>query len=369
MARADDGGARTRTAARDLTREPVVPDVTLAALPNDPPLSLGYVCRSPAMLTVWRLARRVAESDATVLLTGESGSGKEVVAEYIHRQGARAKGPLIKVNCAALPRELVESELFGATRGAYTGSYENRIGLLMQAEHGTLLLDEITEMPLEAQAKLLRVLQDRCYRPLASRHEVRVNCRFIASTNRDLAEAIREHKLRLDLYYRLSVLTIHVPPLRERREDIAPLVHRFLARFSKLIGQPIKGVTPAALARLERAEWPGNVRQLENEIHRAVLLGEGNCIDVPDLSDGLAESDIVVRPAKLATLERDAILEALQACRGNKVAAAGLLGVARQTLYNKIRDYGLEEGTQCWRPPGGAASVSERGSLHWTGPT
>lgn len=289
------------------------------------------------MQTLLRIAQRVAQCDATVLLTGESGTGKEVIAELIHRQSLNASGPFVKINCAALPRELIENELFGAVRGAYTGSHENHWGLFAQAGDGTIMLDEITEMPLEAQAKLLRVLQDRRYRPLGSQQELQVRCRILASTNRPPGEAIQQQRLRLDLYHRLSVVTIHIPPLRERLEDIPPLVQRFISRFSALTGRKIRGITPAALERLVRQQWPGNVRKLENAMYRGVLFCDGECIDVNDLALTSVEAADPPNASKLAALECRAIADALRACGGKKVAAARMLGVSRQTLYNKLQ--------------------------------
>jgi DNA-binding NtrC family response regulator len=315
-------------------------------------LPAEYVFHSPAMQAVERVLRRVAGSEASVFLTGESGTGKEVVAELIHWLSAHASGPLVKVNCAALPRDLVESELFGAVRGAYTGSVENRLGLFTQADGGTLLLDELTEMPVTAQGKLLRVLQDRRFRPLGAHRELQVNCRVIAATNLRPELAIQAQKLRLDLYYRLSIVTIHLPPLRERREDIPLLVQRFIARFSELMGRPVTGVTAAALTSLIEHDWPGNVRQLENVLHRAVLLCEGDQVDVPDLALAPPAAGLpATPPSDLAGVERDAIIEALRRCEGNKVAAARLLGIARQTLYNKLRDLQLDPDTRGWGRP------------------
>ncbi|MBE7503772.1 MAG: sigma-54-dependent Fis family transcriptional regulator [Verrucomicrobiales bacterium] len=315
-------------------------------------LDADYVFHSPAMQAVERVLRRVAGSEASVFLTGESGTGKEVVAELIHRLSTHATGPLVKVNCAALPRDLVESELFGAVRGAYTGSVENRLGLFTQADGGTLLLDELTEMPVTAQGKLLRVLQDRRFRPLGAHRELQVNCRVIAATNLRPELAIQAQKLRLDLYYRLSIVTIHLPPLRERREDIPLLVQRFIARFSELMGRPVRGLTATALAHLLEHDWPGNVRQLENVLHRAVLLCEGDQVDVADLAlPPSPSSSPATSPTDLAGVERDAIIEALRRCEGNKVAAARLLGIARQTLYNKLRDFELDPDTRGWGRP------------------
>lgn len=303
------------------------------------------IFKSAAMKTVLRLVERVAPSDASMLITGESGTGKEVIADLIHDLSRRADGPLVKINCAALPRELIESELFGAVRGAYTGAHADREGLFRQAEGGTILLDEISEMPLDTQSKLLRVLQDKEFRPVGGKTSSKADCRVIASTNRRPEDAIKDNKLREDLFYRISAIAIHLPPLRERREDILPLAHLFLKRFAAQAARNINGFTQEASNALQRYDWPGNVRQLENEVQRAVLVCEGDVVDAQDLActrlvatAGAPESSNL---AGLEAMERNAIITALERTGGNKAAAARELGVTRQTLYNKMKHYGL----------------------------
>src|SRR5882672_7020273 len=242
------------------------------------------VFQSAALQTVVRTIERVAPSDVTILSTSESGSGKEVIANLIHSMSPRAKTRIIKVNCAALPRELIESELFGSKKGAFTGANADRDGLFRQAEGGTLLLDEISEMPIDTQSKLLRVLQDHEVRPVGGKTTYKTNCRIIAATNRKPEEAIKDGKLREDLFFRISAISVYLPPLRERREDIMPLANAFLKRFAAQASRVIKGFTKAAEDRLEGFDWPGNVRQLQNEVQRAVLLSEGDEVDASDLS-------------------------------------------------------------------------------------
>ena len=242
------------------------------------------IFRSAAMQEVVRTIERIAPSDVTVLITGESGTGKEVIADLLHALSPRSKNKIIKINCAALPRELIESELFGSVKGAFTGAHTDREGLFRQSEGGTLLLDEISEMPIDTQSKLLRVLQDNEVRPVGGKTSYKTNCRVIASTNRKPEDALKEGKLREDLYYRISAISVHLPPLRERREDIMPLANAFLKRFAAQANHVINGFTPAAVERLTAFDWPGNVRQLQNEVQRAVLLNEGNEVDVADLS-------------------------------------------------------------------------------------
>src|SRR6185436_1585681 len=242
------------------------------------------VFHSPAMQTVVRTIKRVAPSDVSILITGESGTGKEIISDLIHILSARSKARIIKINCAALPRELIESELFGSVKGAFTGAHTDREGLFRQAEDGTLFLDEISEMPIDTQSKLLRVLQDQEVRPVGGKTSYKTNCRLIAATNRKTDDAIKDGKLREDLFYRISAISVHLPPLHERKEDIMPLADAFLRRFAAQASRPIRGFTPAAIKRLTDFEWPGNVRQLQNEVQRAVLLCEGDEVDASDLS-------------------------------------------------------------------------------------
>jgi DNA-binding NtrC family response regulator len=306
------------------------------------------IFRSPAMQEVVRTIERVAPSDVTILITGESGTGKEVIADLLHSLSPRSKNKIIKINCAALPRELIESELFGSVKGAFTGAHSDREGLFRQAEGGTLLLDEISEMPVDTQSKLLRVLQDQEVRPVGGKASYKTNCRIVAATNRKPEEAIKEGKLREDLFYRISAISVHLPPLRERRDDILPLANAFLRRFAAQASRDIHGFTHAAIDRLTDFEWPGNVRQLQNEIQRAVLLCEGNEIDAADLSVTNAKpsvdlsGEIDPNYTLLEGVERNVIIQMLKSADGNKHEAAKRLGIGRQTLYNKIKAYGIE---------------------------
>jgi DNA-binding NtrC family response regulator len=302
------------------------------------------IIQSAAMKSVVRTVERVAPSDVSLLITGESGTGKEVVADLVHSLSPRAKGPMVKVNCAALPRELIESELFGAVKGAYTGAHADREGLFRQAEGGTLLLDELSEMPVDTQSKLLRVLQEKEFRPVGGRTSYKADCRILASTNRRVEDALREQKLREDLYYRISTIAIHLPPLRERREDILPMANAFLQRYAAQAGRVINGFTPAAAERLGTFDWPGNVRQLQNEVQRAVLICEGGMVDVGDLSVGASsgEEEGEADLSLLDSMERNTIIQMLRQTNGNKVETAKRLGIGRQTLYNKIKLYGIQ---------------------------
>ena len=304
------------------------------------------IFQSAALQSVVRTIERVAPSDVPILITGESGTGKEVIADLIHSLSPRAKNKIIKVNCAALPRELIESELFGSMKGSFTGATSDREGLFRQAEGGTLFLDEIGEMPIDTQSKLLRVLQDQKIRPVGGKTDYQTNCRLLAATNRKPEDAIKDGKLREDLFYRISAITVHIPPLRERRDDIMPLANSFLKRFAAQANRVLTGFTPQAVERLTSFEWPGNVRQLQNEIQRAVLLSEGSVVNVTDLSI----SDVRFIPTEghdtsftlLEGVERNAIVQMLKETGGNKLETAKRLGIGRQTLYNKIKGYGIE---------------------------
>ena len=304
------------------------------------------IFRSAAMQDVVRTVERIAPSDVTILITGESGTGKEVIADLIHALSPRSKNKIIKINCAALPRELIESELFGSVKGAFTGAHTDREGLFRQAEGGTLMLDEISEMPVDTQSKLLRVLQDQEVRPVGGKSSYKTNCRLIASTNRKPEEAIKESKLREDLYYRISAISVHLPPLRDRRDDILPLANSFLKRFAAQANRDIRGFKPDAIERLTAFDWPGNVRQLQNEVQRTVLLCEGNEVCATDLSVTNAKAESADGTDTSFTLlegvERNAIIQTLKETGGNKLETAKRLGIGRQTLYNKIKAYGIE---------------------------
>ncbi len=304
-----------------------------------------------SMQTIYETIESVAKSDANVFIVGESGTGKELIANAIHYQSLRSKKPFIKVNCAALPKELIESELFGHTKGAFTGAHADKEGLVQHAAGGSLMLDEIAEMPVELQPKLLRVLQERSYRKIGSEKTYAVDFRLISSTNRPPADAIRDGLLRDDLFYRISTITIHVPPLRDRSEDIQLLTEHFLHMYAQKYERAITGVSQAAYQRLFGHAWPGNVRELQNVIERAVLLAKGNRIEPVDLpfdNGSLPEGSPVgvawdVPPnMTLEDIERLVIEKTLQRTGGNKQAAANLLGIYRPRLYSKIRKYNID---------------------------
>ncbi len=303
------------------------------------------------MQTIYETIESVAKSDANVLIVGESGTGKELIANAIHYNSLRCKKPFIKVNCAALPKELIESELFGHTKGAFTGAHADKEGLVQHAAGGSLMLDEIAEMPVELQPKLLRVLQERSYRKIGSEKTYAVDFRLVSSTNRPPADAIRDGLLRDDLFYRISTITIHVPPLRERNEDIQMLTEHFLHMYAQKYERTIGGVSQAAYQRLFGHLWPGNVRELQNVIERAVLLAKGNRIEPADLpfdngsvpESGSAGPRWDVPPnMTLEDIERLVIERTLQRTGGNKQAAANLLGIYRPRLYSKIRKYNID---------------------------
>lgn len=306
---------------------------------------------SKPMQTIYEMIESVAKSDANVLIVGESGTGKELIANAIHYNSLRARKPFIKVNCAALPKELIESELFGHTKGAFTGAHADKEGLVQHAASGSLMLDEIAEMPVELQPKLLRVLQERSYRKIGSEKTYAVDFRLITSTNRPPADAIRDGLLRDDLFYRISTITIHVPPLRDRSEDIQLLTEHFLHMYAQKYDRAIGGVSQAAYQRLFGHAWPGNVRELQNVIERAVLLAKGNRVEPVDLpfdNGSLPEGSQagtgwdVPANMTLEDIERLVIEKTLQRTGGNKQAAANLLGIYRPRLYSKIRKYNID---------------------------
>jgi DNA-binding NtrC family response regulator len=305
----------------------------------------GLVARSSAMASVLEVARRAARSHATILITGESGVGKGAVARWIHERSSRRDGPLVHINCAALPASLIEAELFGVRRGAFTDARESRDGLFVEATGGTLFLDEIGDMPLEAQAKLLQVLESSRLRPVGGGVEVDVDVRLIAATNRDLDEAIRQGRFRHDLFFRINVVHIEVPPLRSRQEDIPDLVQAFLARASRGGSETI-GITDQALRWLCKRDWPGNVRELANVVERALALTEHDVIVIEDVrdqsaararrADGLAEA--ADQMLSLAEVELAYIKAVIARVGGNMAHAARVLRIDRRTLYRKLGD-------------------------------
>ena len=303
---------------------------------------------SPAMKRVFELLDSVAASDANVLIVGESGTGKELAANAVHAQSPRVHGPLVKINCAALPKDLIESELFGHAKGAFTGATTDRAGLLEEAHRGSLLLDEITEMPLDLQAKLLRVLEDRTVRRLGGAKTIPVDFRLICSTNLDPMVAVREGHLRQDLYFRINTVTVTLPPLRDRTTDIPLLTNAFLDRFKAKHGREIDGIVPEAYRRLLSYRWPGNVRELEHAIERAVLVARDRKLTLLDLPETLQTAPAspeaaAPAPGSLEEIERMSIVRALETSGWNKQAAAALLGLRRPTLYSKMRRHGIPQ--------------------------
>ena len=322
----------------------------------------NVIGRSKKMHELFDLVESVAASEANILIQGENGTGKELIANAIHYNSKRNKGPFIKINCAAIPKELIESELFGYKKGAFTGATMDKEGLFEMAEGGSLLLDEIGEMPAYLQTKLLRVLQEREYRPIGSDRIVHVDFRLICATNIDLEAALRDGRLREDLYFRINTITLRVPPLRERTEDIPLLCDYFLDKFRQRYQKNVKSLTPAVYHLLIRNRWPGNVRELENAIERAVLVGKGGEIAATDLPESMREesttaTDFVIPPHRtLAEIEKMAILQTLQRTNWNKQEAAQILGLYRPTLYSKmkkheIRDAGKSARSSLAPPP------------------
>ena len=329
----------------------------LSGTPDDDGMLVG---RSPAMLRLWQLIERVAPTDATVLISGENGTGKEMVARELYRRSPRSQNPFVKVNCAAISENLIESEFFGHERGAFTGATERREGRFELANQGTLLLDEVSEIPAGLQAKLLRVLQEREFERVGGNRTIKVNVRIIATSNRDLPAYIAKGEFRQDLYYRLNVFPIHVPPLRERVEDILPLAEFFLLRYARKQGVKVAGFSESARAAVLGYSWPGNVRELQNNIERAIILSEAGrpvtaaalgLNDMGQLAAGRALLDTIPEPVAppsapapvpvlpIAEMEKQAILSALVQTGGNRTRTAELLGISIRTLRNKLQEY------------------------------
>ena len=310
------------------------------------------IFQSKPMQEIEELIEAMAPSDANVLIVGESGVGKEVIANTIHASSRRAGRPMVKLNCAAFPQTMIEGELFGYVKGAFTGAMHDFPGMIAAADGGTLFLDEISDMPADLQTRFLRVLQEREYRPLGSTQTMKADFRAIASTNRPIPEALAENQLRSDLYYRLNTFQIEVPALRKRKEDIPPLIAQFVKQFAQQLGKPEPEVLPDAFQKLLDYSWPGNVRELQNAIEYAVVLAREGVVGVKELPaeiqlpPALQQTEIGALPRKgvqtLDDLERQAILQALAESRGNKKKAAELLGIQRPTLYNKMKRYAIE---------------------------
>ena len=310
------------------------------------------IFQSKPMQEIQELIDTMGPSDANVLIVGESGVGKEVIANTIHARSRRAEQPMVKLNCAAFPQTMIEGELFGYVKGAFTGAMHDFPGMIAAADGGTLFLDEISDMPADLQTRFLRVLQEREYRPLGSTQTMKADFRAIASTNRSIPGALAENRLRSDLYYRLNTFQIEVPPLRKRKEDIPPLIAQFVREFAQRLGKPEPDVSPDAFQKLLDYAWPGNVRELQNAIEYGVVLAQQGVIGVKELPTeiqlppALQQAELGGLPRKgvqtLDDLERQAILQALAECRGNKKKAAELLGIQRPTLYNKMKRYAIE---------------------------
>jgi len=337
---------------------------TVHRLRDVPPVDRGgdgIVGESPALRTLRDVVGRVAGSDASVLVTGESGTGKELVARALHRHGRRAGEPFVAINCAAMPEALLESELFGHVRGAFTDARTARVGLFQQARGGTLFLDEVGELPMALQPKLLRVLQERRLRPVGGDVEVPIDVRIVAATNRDLEQAVRERRFREDLFFRLNVIHLDVPPLRGRGDDVLLLAQHFIARCAQQSGKEVTGLSPAAAECLLGYGWPGNVRELQNSIERAVVFAEHTEIVVDDLPERVRQRQVAAeavptRPplVPLRELERIHVLRVLDAVAGNRTLAAQVLEVDRKTLFRKLKQ---------WRAEGrGALDAAVRGA-------
>ncbi len=364
----DDPDAAVRAiaeGAREFLALPPDPDLIAAILAAAAGETHALIARDPVMAATVRRAEQVAASEASVLIGGESGTGKEVLARHIHRRSRRAGGAFVALNCAAVPEALLESELFGHEKGAFSGAVARRVGKFEAADGGTLLLDEVSEMDVRLQAKLLRALQEREIDRLGGAGPVKVNVRILATTNRELTREVARGAFREDLWFRLNVVSLRVPPLRERRGDIAPLAEHFARRFAEVNGVPFRALSPAALTRLTANGWRGNVRELENTIHRAVLLAEGAEIGPEAIELGAEAPAAVAAPGEAGVaglvgrtmdeVERDLILHTLGHTLGNRTHAATILGISIRALRNKLRDYAAK-GVAVPPPGQGAAA-------------
>ncbi|EAP90685.1 MAG: sigma-54-dependent Fis family transcriptional regulator [Oceanicaulis sp.] len=352
-----------KAGAKEFIHLPPEPELIAAVLEAVSDDDRTLIARDPAMLDVVRLAEQIGPSDASVLITGESGVGKEVMARYVHKKSKRASKAFVSVNCAAIPENLLESELFGHEKGAFTGALARRIGKFEEADGGTLLLDEISEMDVRLQAKLLRALQEREIDRVGGSKPVKVNIRVLATSNRDLREAVKDGTFREDLLFRLNVVNLAIPPLRDRPEDTLALADHFLKKYAKANGVDYRPLSEASKAQVVARAWKGNVRELENAMHRAVLLASGDKIEpeairlpdgspLPASSAGAAMARQAAQAADeainlvgktVAEVEKDLILDTLDHCLGNRTHAANILGISIRTLRNKLKLYG-EQG-------------------------
>ena len=367
--------AAIQAGAKEYIPLPPDPDLIAAVLAAVADDTREMIYRDDAMAQVVKLAQQIAGSDASVLITGESGTGKEVLARYVHGRSPRAKKPFISVNCAAIPENLLESELFGHEKGAFTGALGRRIGKFEEANGGTLLLDEISEMEVRLQAKLLRAIQERVIDRVGGTRPVPVDIRIIATSNRNLTEAVREGKFREDLLFRLNVVNLKIPPLRQRPADVNELAEYFIKKYAEVNSLPVRPLSAEARRALSLHRWPGNVRELENTLHRAVLLSSGPEIGIdgiltPDgsrLDQTRGGPDVAAHAAMaaeqvtrglvgrtVAEVERDLILETLKHCFGNRTHAANILGISIRTLRNKLNEYAADGAPI---PPAGGAEM------------
>jgi two-component system response regulator FlrC len=368
--------AAIQAGAKEYIPLPPDPDLIAAVIEAVAADSRSFVWKDPALERVVKLAEQVARSEASVLITGESGTGKEVLARHVHQRSLRSNKPFISVNCAAIPDALLESELFGHEKGSFTGAVARRIGKFEEANGGTLLLDEISEMDVRLQAKLLRALQERVIDRVGGSAPVKVDIRILATSNRNLADEVRKGTFREDLLYRLNVVHLRVPPLRERPGDVVALADHFARKYADVNGLPVRALSAEAKRMVSTSAWPGNVRELENTIHRAVLLATGAEIDADALRSpdgeafaGTAAPEAVSRAARtaeavtrslvgktVAEVEQDLILDTLDHCLGNRTHAARILGISIRTLRNKLAEYS-----------GSGVTVPEPGQARATG--
>ncbi|KAA0125242.1 sigma-54-dependent Fis family transcriptional regulator [Methylobacterium sp. P1-11] len=366
--------AAIRAGAKEYIPLPPDPEMIAAVLEAVATDRAAFIWRDPSMERVVKLAEQVARSEASVLITGESGTGKEVLARHVHQKSNRAGKPFVSVNCAAIPEALLESELFGHEKGAFTGAVARRIGRFEEANGGTLLLDEISEMDVRLQAKLLRALQERVIDRVGGTAPVRVDIRVLATSNRNLAEEVRKGTFREDLLYRLNVVALRLPPLRERPADIIELATHFARKYAAVNGMPVRPLSAEARALVLKNPWRGNVRELENTLHRAVLLASGDTIGLEAILSPDGETFAAEGPAAraaqvaeaatrglvgrtVAQVECDLILDTLDHCLGNRTHAAKILGISIRTLRNKLNEY-VSSGLDVAEPGGVRANVA-----------